>query len=59
MQKEHRQKEMTERKELYRFKVFEEGLPYRAHYDSEEELPLELQRSPIRTSESDQTQLMV
>ncbi|KAK7884631.1 hypothetical protein WMY93_027754 [Mugilogobius chulae] len=37
MQKEHRQKEMTERKELYRFKVFEEGLPYRAHYDSVEE----------------------
>lgn len=45
--KEHRQRELTEKKDLYRWMVFEEGLPHKTHFENEEDLPLELQRSEV------------
>ncbi|XP_072306319.1 polyunsaturated fatty acid lipoxygenase ALOX8-like [Eucyclogobius newberryi] len=57
--KEHRQREVKEGKENYRFVVFEEGLPHRSHFKTLEELPSELQISSIRGAEINLNKVLI
>lgn len=42
---EHRQRELTEKKEFFQWRVYQERLPFACHFEKEEDLPTDLQLS--------------
>lgn len=57
--KDHRDRELTEKKKQYQWKLYQEGLPYIGPFDEEADIPTEMQRSDSRKSEVNHIKMLL